>query len=124
MTVGNALTYYNKPFESSAYSQKGLFIIKDVTANKSLYTVTCYDYLSKLDTIVDGWFKSLTWPKTLAQLFSGVATACGLTADTSFDGAPSSVAAPQFSAVNLRGRQIVQWIAQVAGGYAYAKTNG
>lgn len=127
-TVGTSLTYSNRPYGNGGiFKTIGKFIIKDITKNLDVYTYTCYDYLSKLDTIVDSWWAGLSWPAAgleLQQLFSGVATACGLQADTNFHGAPSKVKKPTFSAVNLRGRQIVQWIAQIAGGFAYAKNTG
>lgn len=128
------MTYYSRPhYNTGSYTQYGIFTIKDIQVavqektNTKIYTYTCYDNVGKFDTIVDAWYNSISFStsKTLQTLYSSLCSYLGLSCDSiaGINGAATILTKP-FEVTNLNGKTMLGWIAQIVGGYAYAKVDG
>ena len=124
-SLNSSFTYYAKFNGNTTYTTVGVFNIKEITkSTHGKYEVKAYDNISKFDIIVDSWIDSLTFPITLGNMFNSLCTYCGCTAySTSFTNSTMKVN-DNFTGINITGRAVLGYIAQCAGGFAKAYTNG
>ena len=116
-SLGKTFTY------SRDGSTIGTFIVNQVTKLNDRYKVVAYDNLLKFDIIIDSWYEGLTFPITLQNMFSSLCTYCGCTSSGTITNSSMSIE-KTFVSQNIKGKQILSYIAQCAGGYAYADSTG
>ena len=101
---------------------KGVFTAEKPTAAGSRITVTALDNMAKMDV---SYSKSaLDYPATLGQIAVDACSVCGVSLTTStFPNSTFSVAKrPEGDSVTCR--EILSYVAQLAGGFARCNTNG
>lgn len=106
-------------------TQVGIFLAeKPVWERGSVYKLTAYDKVSKLDRDLSQWLAGLTgWPYRLLDFASMVCTACGLLLIN--DTLPNEdYPVQKFSAEGITGRQLMQWVGQAAGRFCRATADG
>ncbi len=103
----------------------GIFITeKPVRASANCVKITAYDRVSLLDKDLTQWLAGLEgWPYTLLELGQMVCEACGVTLVN--DEIPNGELPVQaFSGQGITGRQILQWIGEIAGRFCRATPEG
>ena len=103
----------------------GLFTMEKPTrASANVLKLTAYDRISRLDRDVTQWFSGLVdWPYRLYDLAWMVCSQCDLELVNS-EIPNGDYQVQQFSATDITGRQLMQWIAQVAGRFCRATVDG
>lgn len=99
----------------------GIFTVDDITKDESSITLNALDNMVKFDKPFDS---DITFPTTVGDLLQKACTACGvLPQTTDFPNASYRVIEyPEGD--DLTWRQIVQWIAEIAGTNAWVDWNG
>ena len=102
---------------STEYVNLGVYVVNEPEYNGDIITLTCYDYMYKLD---QSYKEHVAYPATLGAIVSDICTRCGVTlssTSTQFphydyvvDKAPSGDATTN--------RQVLSWAAQIAGCFA------
>ena len=124
-SLNTSFTYYAKFNGNTVYTTVGVFNIKEITKNThGKYEVKAYDNISKFDINVDSWIDSLTFPITLGNMFSSLCNYCGCTAYSTVFTNYTMQVQDNFTGINITGRAVLGYIAQCAGGFAKAYTNG
>lgn len=121
---GDSFTLYKVPEEGKPYPV-GIFTAQEPRHTSAhVVKITAYDNVAKLDQNVSLWLEELTqWPYTLGQLAQMVCDRCGVAFDPSdFPNREHPVEA--FSGRGVTGRKIVSWIAEAAGRFCTARTDG
>ena len=110
----NPFTYYfNDVLICTFYPYK-------MEENDTIITVTSYDSMSLFDVNVDSWLNSLTFPMSVDDMITSLCTECGVTAEKYDSSLGSSlVIQDNITSTNLTGRQVLSWLAQTIGCYAY-----
>jgi len=99
--------------------KKGTYIEQSTKYNGSLITIEMHDYMSKFDK---EYTTSLSYPMRLSDILADSCTECGVTlATTTF---PNSTLPVATRPTNATHREIVSWIAGIAGCYARCNTDG
>lgn len=117
-----------KEVDGGAPVQVGVFLPeRPVKANTHVYKLTAYDKVSVLDKDVSAWLKGLEWPTAGYPLLTFAKMvcedACGLKlATTSIPNATMPVY--QFYKAGVTGRQIMQWIGEIACRFCRANADG
>lgn len=88
---------------------------------------TAYDRMKRFDELADDFWTSLTYPKTIAQIYTALVSSVGLTGV--MDDVPSSLSGRSFSSAptELEGymkRDVLGWIAEQCGSYAVITYEG
>lgn len=124
VTAGDEITVYRVDDASQRY-KVGIFIAEKPTRNgANAMTLTAYDRVSRLDRDISDYLGGLTaWPYRLADLASMVCAECGLTLR------PGSLPngdypVEKFTAQGITGRQVMQWIGQIACRFCRATAEG
>ena len=93
-----------------------------ISANST--SITAFDRVSWLDRDLTNWLAGLAgWPYTLLTFAKKVCEACGLTLIN--EEIPNGMYPVQaFSAQGITGRQLMQWIGQIAGRFCRATKEG
>lgn len=90
----------------------------------NVYKITAYDRIADLDKDLSSWLKSLTgWPYQLSVFASMVCEACGLQYLPS-DILNASFPVREFYKSGVTGRQLMQWIGEIAGRFCQATADG
>lgn len=124
LSAGQAITLY-KADDSGTETKVGTFRLETPTKQSdNFYKVTAYDNVSKLDKDLSTWLKGLAgWPYTLITFAGMICSACGLTlATTSIPN--GSFPVPQFYKSGVTGRQLMQWIGEIAARFCRADAAG
>ena len=110
----NPFTYYfNDVLICTFYPYK-------MEENDTIITVTSYDSMSLFDVNVDSWLNSLTFPMSVDDMITSLCTECGVKAEKYDSSLGSSlVIQDNITSTNLTGRQVLSWLAQTIGCYAY-----
>lgn len=122
--------YYTWQKNDSDWRLIGKFFIDDVSYNRTRAKITAYDSICKAEKFVDDFIEQTTFPITLQAFYNNLLTYLGLE-----NGGFLSLNMPDFSnlkyqikdnfqAINITGRQILQYIAEMVGGYCLADKNG
>lgn len=99
----------------------GTYIINEASLQKSVLSLYCLDYLSKFDKPYSN--STFVYPATLASILSNACVDCGVVlASTTFPNSTLTIAtAPQ---ANLTYREVVSFIATIAGCFTKCNANG
>ena len=119
-TVGDRIAYY---IDSGALILIGAFNVTEIVKGKSAYTITAYDDVSKFDVDCTEWKRNLTLPMTLKQVFQSIGTYLGIPCDTNNFVNYDLTFNTNYLDDGLSFRQVVSYIAQCAGGFAYMYDN-
>jgi len=122
--AGQELTVYRVDEKGKRY-KVGLFTTEKPTRpSANTLTLTAFDRVIRLDRDLTDWLGKLNqWPYTIQELAEMVCAACNLElAETQLPNGNYSVS--QFSADGITGRQLMQWIGQLAGRFCRATANG
>jgi hypothetical protein len=105
--------------------QMGIFIAEKPTrVNDNRIKVKAYDRMIKFDKIVDDWLRTVSYPTTLKNLLTGLCNHVGVTlSNTTFlnDNYPVKF---NFLGTNVKGRDVLKWIAEIAAKYAIINEQG
>ncbi len=105
--------------------QMGIFIAEKPTkVNDTRMKVKAYDRMIKFDKIVDDWLRTVSYPTTLKNLLTGLCNHVGVTlSNTTFlnDNYPVKF---NFLGTNVKGRDVLKWIAEIAAKYAIINEQG
>lgn len=124
LSEGEEVTVY-KVSDSGVRNMIGRFTLQKPTRpSANSMRITAYDRVTWLDKDIAPWLMSLTgWPYTLYNLAKMVCQTCGLSlVNTSIPNGDYQVQA--FSAQNLTGRKLMQWIGEIAGRFCRATADG
>lgn len=124
VSAGDALTIYRQT-QDGARRKVGLFYAEKPTrptAHSML--LTAYDSVVKLDRDLTEWLAGLPdWPYTLYDLAEMTCRQCGLTL-VNQEIPNGEYPVQQFSGEGITGRQLMQWIGQLAGRFCRATAAG
>lgn len=98
----------------------------DAPSKKSdnIYKITAYDRIANLDKDLSAWLKSLTgWPYRLSVFAEMVCDACGLLYIPA-DILNADFPVCEFYKAGVTGRQLMQWIGEIAGRFCHATAEG
>ena len=122
--------YYTWQKNDSDWRLIGKFFIDDVSYNRTRAKITAYDSICKTEAFVDDFIKQTTFPITLQAFYNNLLTYLGLENGgfkslnmSDFSNLKQQIK-DNFQAINITGRQILQYIAEMAGGYCLADKNG
>lgn len=121
---GSDFTLYRVDGESK--TKIGLFTAeKPVRRSANIYKITGYDRVSWLDKDLTDWLSALTgWPYRIGDLASMVCAACGVEfATANFPNDSFYTHRPSLSG-GVTGRQLLRWIAEIAGRFCVANADG
>ena len=124
LAVGDLISLY-KADEGAEAVKAGTFRL-DKPAKKSdnVYKITAYDRIADLDKDLSAWLKSLTgWPYQLTAFAAMVCQACDLRYVPA-DILNEDFLVQEFHKAGVTGRQIMQWIGQIAGCFCRATADG
>lgn len=124
LTQGCVFTLYEQR-DDRERMPLGKFIAEEPqSSSPNTATVTAYDQVTLLDQDVSAWLEQLDgWPYALEELANMVCRQCGVTLGSTqiLNG---DYPVRQFSVQSVTGRQLLQWIAQVACSYCAADGDG
>lgn len=124
VSAGDALTIYRQT-QDGARRKVGLFYAEKPTrptAHSML--LTAYDSVVKLDRDLTEWLAGLPdWPYALYDLAQMTCRQCGLTL-VNQEIPNGEYPVQQFSGEGITGRQLMQWIGQLAGRFCRATAEG
>lgn len=124
MQAGDRIRFYQVDDAGNRFD-RGIFILEEpVLEGPGIYSVTGYDPVTLLDQDVSGWVASLDgWPYDLNTFAHMLCTACGVElADEVIPGGSCPVY--PFSAQGITGRHLMKMVAEAAGRYCIADTDG
>lgn len=124
IAAGTEIEYY-KEDDNGNRTKIGLFTLETPERpSANTYKFTAYDRVSWLDKDISAWMSNLTgWPYTLYTLAQMVCIECGLSlVNDSIPNGDFPVA--KFSAGNITGRRLMEWIAQLAARFVRATEDG
>lgn len=111
--------------DGDAPQKIGVFVVqKPQWSSANLLTVTAYDRVCLLDRDLAPWLTDLQgWPYSLYELAGMVCNACGVELEnTSIPNGTFLV--QKFLAEQITGRQILQWVGEIAGRFCTATEEG
>ena len=101
------------------YIPMGIFIAEKPTKiNDTRVKVKAYDKMIKFDVIVDDWLATVVFPITLKNLLIGLCSYLGIPLATTTFLNESYVVQKNFNGINVKGRDFLKWICEVAAKYA------
>ena len=113
MSVGLALS------EEDEIIKKGTYIEQKTKYNGTIITIEMYDYMSKFDV---AYTTNLAYPLRLIDILQDSCTTCDVTlATTTF---PNSTTPISTMPTNATHREVISWIAGLAGCYARCNPDG
>lgn len=124
IAAGDELTVYRVADDGTRY-KVGLFTTeKPARPTANSMSITAYDRVSWLDKDLTQWLARLdAWPYSLYDLASMVCAECGLILKN--EEIPNGgYYVQKFSADGITGRQLIQWIGEIAGRFCRATADG
>ena len=122
--------YYTWQKNDSDWRLIGKFYIDDVNYSRTRAKITAYDSICKAEKFVDDFIEKTTFPLPLQAFYTNLLTYLGLE-NGGFAGKFSTEYSnlnynikDNFQAINITGRQILQYIAEMVGGFCIADKNG
>lgn len=124
IAAGDEITVYRVD-DSGTRHKVGIFTTEKPTRpSANSMSITAYDRVSWLDKDLTQWLAGLTeWPYALHTLAQMVCEACGLVLSNS-EIPNGGYPVQQFSADGITGRQLMQWIGEIAGRFCRATVDG
>jgi len=123
LAAGRIIQLY-KADDSNSESLAGIFRLEMPTRkSENIYKITAYDLIADLDVDATQFLKEFdSWGCTLAEFADRLCDYCGLRLhNTDFPNCTFPV--PQFYKSGVTGRQIMQWIGEIAGCFCRANTS-
>ncbi len=122
--AGETLTLY-QVLPDGTRLQQGVFIAETPEwTDTNTYRLTAYDRVVLLDKDLTHWLEGLvSWPCDLQEFAAMVCRQCGLEL-TDSQIPNGSYPVQKFSAGNITGRQLMKWVAQIAGRFCRATADG
>lgn len=103
----------------------GYFICdKPSRVNDTKHKVVAYDRMSKFDKDASAWIDSRTYPITIRNLQIQLCSFCGVPFDNERFTNDTYSVQQNFTGENITARQVQQWIAEAAGGFAIIDRQG
>lgn len=123
--TGAEMTYY-KVMDTGERVKVGLFAVENPTrTGTGTYKMLAYDRIHRLNRDLTDWLAKLTdWPYTVETFADMVCEACGLTLKHDAVLPNSDYPIQAFSASGVTGRQILQWLGQIACRFVRATADG
>ena len=118
--------YYIQQTNDTDWRLIGKFYIQNSEVKKNLITIRAYDAMIKTEAYIDSFIDGLTFPLTITSLFTKLCSFLGVSCggiDTGLTNRTFNVQ-DNFQAINITGRQVIQYIAEACAGYAIADTSG
>lgn len=118
--------YYIQQANDTDWRLIGKFYIQSSEVKKNLINIRAYDAMIKTEAYIDSFIDGLTFPLTTTSLFTKLCSFLGVSCggiDTGLVNRTFSVQ-DNFQAINITGRQVIQYIAEACAGYAIADTSG
>lgn len=118
--------YYIQQANDTDWRLIGKFYIQNSEVKKNLITIRAYDAMIKTEAYIDSFIDGLTFPLTTTSLFTKLCSFLGVSCGGIDPGLVNTTFKIQdnFQAINITGRQVIQYIAEACAGYAVADTNG
>ena len=118
--------YYIHQANDTDWRLIGKFYIQSSEVKKNLITIRAYDAMIKTEAYIDSFIDGLTFPLTTTSLFTKLCSFLGVSCGGIDPGLVNTTFKIQdnFQAINITGRQVIQYIAEACAGYAVADTNG
>ncbi len=122
LAPGSRLTLYTE--EAGNRVCQGVFFASKPEKNGDITGITAYDSVSLLDRDLTGWLASLDrWPYSLLDFTHMICKECGV--EFTQEEIPNgSYPVEKFSAQGITGRMLLQFAAQLSGGYMIADAQG
>lgn len=124
--LGRKCILYYDFMNTGKYSNYGVFTISDVSfINHSVSQIVAYDNIKKFDKPVLDYITTLTYPMTAKELWHIMCNYCEVPyyQQDEFLNSDALIYGP-FGDNNLTARQVVAYIAQIAGGYIVCDKQG
>lgn len=123
INAGNRFTVF-KEAEGETRRKLGVFIAEKVERpSRNTVKITGYDPVILLEKDVSSYLATLTWPCTLRDLAAGVCAYCGVVWNESSLPA-GSFPVEGITSQAVTGRQVMGWIAEAAGRFCRADSEG
>lgn len=118
--------YYIQQANDTDWRLIGKFYIQSSEVNKNLINIRAYDAMIKTEAYIDSFIDGLTFPLTITSLFTKLCSFLGVSCGGIDAGLVNTTFKVQdnFQAINITGRQVIQYIAEACAGYAVADTSG
>ena len=124
VATGDELVVYREDEVGNSYKIGLFYAEKPTRTSANSMSITAYDRVSWLDRDLTQWLSKLNeWPYSLADLASKVCEQCGLVL-ASEEIPNGSYPIKKFSGDGVTGRQLMQWIGQIAGRFCRATADG
>lgn len=106
-------------------SQKGYFTVDTAEHIKNVgWKITAYDRMLKFEKTVDGFLEALADSFTLRELYTGLCNYVGVEpTDNGFTNEELTFY-KNFEGTDIKGRDVLSWIAEAAGCFAYINADG
>ena len=115
--VGKTFDWYCQFDANSFYIKKGSFKVADIKKTKNKATITAYDKVYDLEANADSWLASLTFPITIKDLVSSMATKLNMNILLPEDTFSSFTINQNFITNNVSYRQILGYVGQLTNRY-------
>ena len=125
LAAGQLIKLY-KADDSGVEIKVGTFRLEQPTKKSdNVYKLTAYDMIADLDKDLSEWLKSkfTGWGCTLTEFADAVCVACDLQLK-GMNFPNSTFPVPQFYKSGVTGRQLMQWIGEIAGCFCRATADG
>lgn len=124
LTAGDEIAVYKVDDLGNRYAI-GLFTTEEPTRpSANSLSITAYDRISWLDKDLSTWLKNLKgWPYRLYTFATMVCEECGLVLKNA-ELPNEDYRIQAFSGEGITGRQLLQWVGQIAGRFCRATTDG
>lgn len=123
--AGDYCDYYTWQPEDNDWRLIGRFWLDDVSYQRTSAKVKAFDAVLACDIYVDEFINNTTFPISLENFFSNLCEYCGVDGIIDTNVANTTKAfEDNFEAVNITARQLFQYIAEMAGGFIVADTQG
>lgn len=118
--------YYIQQANDTDWRLIGKFYIQSSEVKKNLINIRAYDAMIKTEAYIDSFIDGLTFPLTTTSLFTKLCSFLGVSCGGIDPGLVNTTFKIQdnFQAINITGRQVIQYIAEACAGYAIADTSG
>ncbi len=124
--IKNQFTYYVRQFADEDWRQIGIFNPEEVEVDKNLRKVTAYDNIIKFDVFIDDFIAGYDFPAILYVMLRDLCSYCGVSRGADELGMINEVYqfGDNFEAINITGRQLLQYIAEAGAAFIYAGEDG
>lgn len=124
VAAGDELIVYREDEAGISYKIGLFYAEKPTRTSANSISITAYDRISWFDRDLTQWLSKLdAWPYSLVDLASKVCEECGLVL-VNEEIPNGNYPVKKFSGDGITGRQLMQWIGQIAGRFCRATADG